>query len=108
VHKPATTKDELAAILPTTNWYSRLPSSVVTDLLNTIQYVTGKLAHMEYYDIHALLNEDEFLEFLIIAGTDEEKFGRFKARYCTGDAAAKYCADGRAYCDDSVCKGHMQ
>jgi hypothetical protein len=108
VRKPATTKDELAAILPTMNWYSRLPSGVVNDFLNTVEYAKGKLAHMEHSGIRKLLSEGEFFEFLFVAGTDEEKFKKYSGKFCTGDPAAKYCADGSGYRDPSVCTGHMQ
>jgi hypothetical protein len=106
MNKSATTKEELAAILPTMNWYPRVPSDVVTDFLDTIEYVKGHLAHMDYDKIRKPLSASEFLELLNITGTDEEKFKKYSGKFCTGDPAAKYCADGSGYCDPSWCKGH--
>jgi hypothetical protein len=46
---------------------------------------------MEYSGMRKTLSEDEFAEFLFLAGTDEEKFDEYSGKFCTGDPAAKYC-----------------
>ena len=104
--KSATTKEEAGSILRSMNWYAQLPADVVTGFLSTMQYVEGHLAHMEQDPIRKILGDKDFLEFLTAVGTDEEKFKKYGGRFCTGDIASRYCADGSGFCDPSWCHGN--
>jgi hypothetical protein len=104
--KAATTKQELATLLPQKPWYSKLAKGDVELLMSTIEYNEGHLAHMKYGDIRKQLTEEEFDEFLGVVGISKEKFEEFDGHFCTGDIAAKYCAQGAGVCDPSWCHGN--
>jgi hypothetical protein len=101
--KTANTAGELAAILPTATWYTKLTAQIVDDFVCTVTYAEGHLAHMQHDEIQAHLNKDEFDEFLAIVGVSQETFLKYNGRFCTGGPQYRYCAEGNGLCDPSYC-----
>src|SRR5437660_12413169 len=102
--KAATTKGELANLLPLKPWYPKLAKGDVELLMNTIECNQGHLAHMKYGDIRAHLSEKEFDEFLGVIGISKKRFEECDASTWRGRIAVQRDIFVLATCPRSIAR----
>jgi hypothetical protein len=102
---PATSVDELRAIIRENAWFTnKVPTTVIDDFFEHLKFRQGKVAHMDYGKIGDTLSGNEFIELLVWLGV-ERTFYPYRNMTCVLTPIDTHRCSGapNQYCDPAVC-----